>query len=424
MKRRRPAAPESPERIVAPAPPEFETAWAGIPPTFLLEQVVNTAPFVFAPDFVPTANEPHIALLRRVQERLQSSKSWEKLLSLEDYFELCLAAHHTTVATFVPTDVDVHIREKLWRRAEDTDIRLAMADTVMRSRRWSNARVSYRSAGDAEGKTSGHDGEWFSTAVAAYAALRRRKPDEAERILAAILDELEREAAIFQRVLQGDDGIEVLRVATVLAHNAGDLDRVVDAWHLDDDDPLRRNAYKVGHERKGVFTPFQVAGHVNKAMMAPENHRNFALRKPRCLRRRGEYLLPIGPFFDAWGTQLAKQPTITPRELGDVAEALVDGSQKLVGSVGYARALAGLEAGMPGGASALHQEMPARIAKIAKGGELRTLMNESEAKFLGRWNAKLWRLVTTENLRLHSMGKTRNSASGATARSRLAELVD
>lgn len=397
MKRRRPAP--LPARPLPLAPPELETAWAGIPPSLLLDQVANTAPFLFAEGFVPTADEPHFATLRRARERVSSSKQWEKLLSLEDYFELCLAAHHATVATFVPTDVDVHIREKLWRRAEDTDVRLAMADTVMRSRRWSNARVSARSAGDGEGKTSGHDGEWFSTAVAAYAALRRRRPDEAERLLSAILDELLRESEIFRRAMQNDDGIEVLRVATVLAHNAGDLDRVVDAWHLDDEDPLRRNAYKVGHERKGTFAPFFVAGIVNKAMMAAENHRNFALRRPRCLRRSEKYLLPIGPFFDAWGHELARQPTLTARELGDVAEALVDGTQRLMGSVGYARALAGLEAGMPGGAAALHQEMPSRIAKLAKTGDLRSQINESESKFLGRWNAKLWRLVATENLK-------------------------
>jgi hypothetical protein len=396
VKRKRPVTTPRPPRL--PEPPALETAWAGIPPSLLLEQVASTAPFLFADDFVPAADEPHLALLRRVRERVASSRNWEKLLSLEDYFELCLAAHHATVATFVPTDVDVHIREKLWRRAEATDVRLAMAATVLRSRRWSSRRVSARSAGDDADRTSGHDGEWFSTAVAAYAALRSRAPTEAEPILAAIFDELAREAALFRRVLRAGDGIEVLRMATVLAHNAGDLDRVMDAWHLRDDDPLRTNAYRVGHEKKGVFAPFFVAGIVNKAMMAPENHRNFALRRPRCLRRRAEYLLPIGPFFDAWGLRLARQPTLDTRELGEVAEALVDGMQRLKGSVGYVRALAGLEAGMPGGAAALHQEMPAKLARWMKSGELRQQMNESEEKFLGRWNAKLWRLVAAENL--------------------------
>jgi hypothetical protein len=397
VKRKRPVTTPQPLRL--PEPPTLETAWAGIPPSLLLEQVANTAPFLFADDFVPAADEPHLALLRRARERIASSRNWEKLLSLEDYFELCLAAHHATVATFVPTDVDVHIREKLWRRAEATDVRLAMAATVLRSRRWSNRRVSARSAGDDADRTSGHDGEWFSTAVAAYAALRSRAPRDAEPILAAIFDELTREAVLFRRVLRAGDGIEVLRVATVLAHNAGDLDRVIDAWHLPDDDPLRANAYRVGHEKKGVFAPFFVAGVVNKAMMAPENHRHFALRRPRCLRRRAEYLLPIGPFFDAWGLRLARQPILDTRELGEVAEALVDGIQRLKGSVGYVRALAGLEAGMRGGAAALHQEMPAKLARWMKSGELRQQMNESEEKFLGRWNAKLWRLVAAENLK-------------------------
>jgi len=41
---------------------------------------------------------------------------------LQDYFALCLACHHATVATFIPTDVDTKIRGILWQASRDRDV--------------------------------------------------------------------------------------------------------------------------------------------------------------------------------------------------------------------------------------------------------------------------------------------------------------
>ena len=49
-----------------------------------------------------------------------------------------------------------------------------------------------------------------------------------------------------------------------------------------------------------------MAGALNKDVMATENHRFLALRKPRALRASRELLLPIGPFFESWGRTVAR----------------------------------------------------------------------------------------------------------------------
>src|SRR4051812_6103397 len=84
----------------------------GIPFAILMDQVRNTAPFIFG-EAVLNDREPHLKGLREWAQRPSTLKNAE--MSHGDYFRLCLQVHHATVATFVPTDVDVHIRFKLWQ---------------------------------------------------------------------------------------------------------------------------------------------------------------------------------------------------------------------------------------------------------------------------------------------------------------------
>src|SRR5687768_11650712 len=79
----------------------------GIAPTLLLEQVKNTAPWAFAHDPVL----PAVEILRQAPE---TEQRWRKGQDAEGYLVCLLAAHFTTVATFVPTDVDVRIRQHAW----------------------------------------------------------------------------------------------------------------------------------------------------------------------------------------------------------------------------------------------------------------------------------------------------------------------
>src|SRR5947209_5953979 len=81
----------------------------GITPARLLEQVRGTAPFIF--DLTNPVERLGKGRNHRFLEILRNPPATFDGLS---YFELCLAAHHGTVATFVPTDVDNQIRFKLW----------------------------------------------------------------------------------------------------------------------------------------------------------------------------------------------------------------------------------------------------------------------------------------------------------------------
>lgn len=276
-----------------------------------------------------------------------------------------MGAHYTSVASFVPTDVDNQIRQKLWDIP--LEISAAMAELVLESRLWDFKPVTARGVWN-KARTqwmAGHHGEWFSMAVGAYACHLKSNPELAEKIKAAIEAEVEREAAIFLSLEK--DGCDLLRAATIIAHNLGDLDRVQDQWNLASDDPLRKVAYKLGHaEGTRKIPALLAAGALNKQFMAVENHRHFALREPRVLRSRVEYLLPIGPFFDDWGKVLAGHSD--QMELLEVLRALLAGIERLEKAGGpqargYPRALAGLDQGYKGGLKRLGDELSVKDRK-------------------------------------------------------------
>lgn len=85
--------------------------------------------------------------------------------------------------------------------------------------------------------------------------------------------------------------------------------------------------------------------------MALENHRHFALRKPRSLRRYADLVVPTAPFFDAWGVRIAERlrgagGEIT-EELREVVATLVEGWGRQPGTVAYGRALVGITSVIP-----------------------------------------------------------------------------
>ncbi len=228
---------------------------------------------------------------------------------------------------------------------------------------------------------SGHKGEWFSVACAAYCAVRAPLPELATDLAGDILREVLREEQIFTDFVRARDGIGVLTAATIIAHNLGDLDRVLDIWNLPATDPLRDGVYKRGHGSSGTSV-LELAGRLNKEFMAVENHRHFALREPRCLRLHQDLLLPTAPFFDAWGAKVARHPGLSAEEKAGVAAALIEGWDRLKGvPQGYARALAGLESAFPGGPAAFQRLLPARWGRILKAGKLRAQVAVSSGAF-------------------------------------------
>ena len=77
--------------------------------------------------------------------------SWENIFrvdlhhqeQLQDYFALCLACHHATVATFVPTDVDTKIRGLAWRETSDKEVLKPMLRFALAARSLVRARTQW-----------------------------------------------------------------------------------------------------------------------------------------------------------------------------------------------------------------------------------------------------------------------------------------
>lgn len=369
-----------PHIIPGVATPE-EIRPKGIEPKLLLNQVFNTAPFL-----------KHFGLEQPLSRRYlttllsQSSEvSWDDF-SYSRYFDLCVSAHFGTCATFVPTDVDNHIRFKLWNPALPEEELLKMVESVIEIFTWDTTVVSTRWLRSPSGRIiEGHKGEWFSLAAAAYGACRFRIPEKAKELLQLIEWEIENEAIVFGEFKEAGEGISLLKASVLIAHNLGDLERVMEMWGIKDGEPLFELA-RICQNEKEYSRHLKKAGELNRDIMALENHRHFTLRQPRPLRKSQDFLLPLGPFFDSWGKTLATHPELSLEDLGVIVEALIQGWVKLSGPVGYARALVGLEANYPGGMKELLKPLPSRVAKLWTTGPLRQLCTVSQSRFEAQWN--------------------------------------
>lgn len=330
----------------------------GIAPDLLLAQVKNTMPYLFgetagalgAETFPPGA-------------RLRAYASAPNALPEHfDYFELCLFSHYLTCGTPVPTDVDNQIRQKLWPAGLPVATAVAMAELVLASHAWDFTLASSRFVYGAKGTAleyaplSGHYGEWFTVACGAYCALGRYgEPAALEmrtRLFAAIEKEIDRHSEIFGSLWRAKDGSGCLKASASVAHNFGDLDRVMDMWELGVGDPLRLRFYKLtarpfDTERKLRYLGrLWVAGELYKSKidgssMGIENHRHFGLRKPRGLRERAELVVPTAPFFDEWGGAIARAD-LKPEVKTEILEALKESWERQPGTYAYGRALRGM----------------------------------------------------------------------------------
>ena len=364
----------------------------GIAPHLLLDQVRNTIPFAL-PLEAPQAPAVYLTELRSLAHHPKLHPE----LSHFEYFKLCVCAHFSTVSSFVPTDVDNQIRFKLWNPELPLQETEAMAKLVQDALHWDMTAISRRFVrSPRSGEVlSGMHGEWFSIAAGAYGALRKKNTSLALEIQNLITSEMEREARILEDLFLAKDGIGLLAAATTIAHNLGDLDRVMDQWNLAPDDSLRLQAYKAGHENDSRFRGLlTLAGVLNKTPLSPtsmadENHRHFALRAAKCLRRSPDFLLPISPFFDDWGAIIGRHPALSPEEVAQVTLCLMEGWEKLKPiqkTQAYPRALAGIESTFSGGLSRLCQYLPARAAKNLRSGPLRTACSVARKRFEENWS--------------------------------------
>ncbi len=363
----------------------------GIAPLVLASQVAATARWALDEAHEGAAQTVAAATVR---DAARVEELWQSEPANLDYLRLLLSAHYLTVGTFCPTDVDARIRHHVWLELEDPALLARAVDVVDAIAALDPRLVSARALTDdaappgQRDTLSGHDGEWFSVRAGALGralALGDAAKDVAERLEAAIADELAREAAMFASRVASGDVQGALSAATILAHNAGDLSRVVEAWPKGAGVEAARLRYaRLGHEpdRSRFGGVFFVAGAVNKALMAVENHRFLALRAPRALRRSRALLLPIGPFFYAWGMTVAR--ALDERERAEVVAALLETHLSKVEQTGVLRAIAGIAEANAGPWDRVIAHLPARLRKVVTVGPVQAAIGTPERAFLAR----------------------------------------
>lgn len=324
----------------------------------LLAQVRNTAPFLYPLPEVPAG------LTRIAPFALEAPRGFLKVLAaaetidwasrpddeehLEDYFALCLACHHTTVGTFVPTDVDSKIRGLAWKRTHEKQTVRNMVKLMFAMRAWNTEGVSAPSpqVGDLA-PVSGHNGEWFSVAAGALGRLLQFGDTEyAEQVEAAIDDELQREATVFEACasLKGRE-LDLFPLSMSITHNLGDLDQGISFWESKTVTATQRARFaRIAHENSAAYGGrFRPITDIYKKILSAEGHRHYPLRSVKPLRKSAALLRPPGPLLDAWGETLITSRDLDAGEKSEILDAIVRGCRKVPGQQGYYRAIAGMQ---------------------------------------------------------------------------------
>jgi hypothetical protein len=351
-------------------------AWAQwICPETLIAQVRSTAPFL-GPQLRETATARLIELGSSSDGFLRILANWQNILraslapeeQLQDYFALCLACHHATVATFVPTDVDTKIRGIVWRESRDPNVLRPMLRLALASRDWTEEGISVRSVRG----VSGHNGEhWSAIAAGLGRMLELGERASAEEAQAAIEAEIDREQAIFVEVAaERDAELDLLRLSMTLAHNRGDLSQGLSFWKKT---PLTTPLIAHFATRGRFALAVRIYQHTG---LATEGHRHYPLRPVKALRRSPATLLPLSPFLDEWGSQVAQL-----EESPEVLAALVMGCKRVQGQQGYYRAIAGMLAASSGAFERAAARMPYSARSLLRDAEMRKLINVPRISF-------------------------------------------
>jgi len=351
-------------------------AWAQwIGPETLISQVRSAAPFL-EPRLPATEPGRLIELGHSPDGFLRILANWENILrpnlnpaeQLQDYFAFCLACHHATVATFVPTDVDTKIRGIVWRESRDLDVLRPMLRLAFASRAWTEDGISTRAIRG----VSGHNGEqWSAIAGGLGYLLELGDTVSAEEAQAAIEAEIDREQAVFDEcAAERGAELDLLRLSMTLAHNRGDLTQGMGFWQRTAlTAPVMEHLSERGRFSLAVQV-YQFTG------LSAEGHRHYPLRPVKVLRRSPATLLPLCPFLDEWGGVVAQLD-----ESHEVLAALVGGCHKVHGQQGYYRAIAGMRTASAGAFDRATARMPNAAQRLLRGAELRKLIDVPRVSF-------------------------------------------
>jgi len=371
-----------------PPPGPLWDQW--ISPETLLAQVRNTAPFLplDAPETGrliqlgagPTGFLKILAAAARLDPAPLTRHQ-----QLQDYFALCLACHHATVATFVPTDVDSKIRGVLWQQSRDPDVLRPLFDLTLEMMHWDLTRVSRRWLDAGNGPLSGHNGEQFSVLSGALGRfLDIGDHLYATRAADAIDAELAREAAAFHRLATRRNGeLAALQAAISIAHNLGDLDQGISYWRQNAATAEARSRfYRLGHENTRPYgAAFVTPMRLYRDLLSAEGHRHYPLRAVRPLRASPDLLLPLAPFLDDWGGIAATHPSIDGEGRAAVLEALITGCRKVPNQTGYYRAVAGFREASPAAFERALDALPTGVRREARQAEFRKKIDVPRASF-------------------------------------------
>lgn len=354
----------------------------GIAPNLLLRDIEITAPFIFKGELDTTGkNRAFLAKLIFYKKNLNQLK----YIDLSEYFYVCMAAHWSTAGTFVPTNVDNQIREGLWKHKDIQKHIEKMARITIDSWLWDYEQVTNRKTYNPSLNQvmSTHEGTWLSVAIGAYNALVANKRSElAEEMKQVILAEVDKEEKLLLFLREKKDHVNFLRATALMAHNFGDLDRVIDQWGMAEDDSFRKRIYKLGHITNENYSPILAyAGQVNKKFLSVENHRHMSMRQPRCLRRSNKFLIPVGPFMDSWGQTLGESKELTMDEKGEIIVALFDGWKRQDLAKGYPRAYGAMLRSFPNGIDSLAMNLPFDVVQELKKSKFQTIANLSREDF-------------------------------------------
>jgi len=340
-----------------------------------MEQVRSTAPFLEA--VLPARESRRLIDLGASPDGfLRILAAWENILEsglnhgeqLQDYFALCLACHHATVATFVPTDVDTKIRGIVWRESRDPDVLRPMLRLALASRAWTEDGISIRAVRG----VSGHNGEqWSAIAGGMGRLLEIGDSAAAEEAQSAIEAEIDREQAVFEACAEERDAeLDLLRLSMTLAHNRGDLTQGMGFWKRTEvTGPIMDHLSARGRFALAV----QIYQHTG---LSAEGHRHYPLRPVKVLRRSPATLLPLCPFLDAWGGVVSQL-----EESHEVLAALVAGCEKVQGQQGYYRAIAGMRAASSSAFERATARMPNATQRLLRDSALRKLIDVPRVSF-------------------------------------------
>ena len=354
----------------------------GIAPNILLKHVENTAPFLFSGELETTGDKrAYLEKLRFYKKNLKQLAN----INLTEYFHICLAAHWTTAGTFVPTDVDNQIRERLWKHKDIKKHIQKMARLTIESWSWDYAQVTNRKSYNRinDEVMSTHEGTWLSVAIGAYCALIKHKEVElAQEVADVILAEIKKEEVLLLQLREDRDHINFLRAAPLMAHNFGDLDRVMVQWNMNIEDPFCKKIFKLGHELNDAYDPILVfTGKVNQEFSSKENHRHMSMRQPKCLRKSSDFLIPVGPFMDQWGEDLGKSDKLSFEEKAEIIAAFYEGYTRQDQAFGYSRAFGAMMRAIEGGIDSFSPYMPFDLIHEIKNSKFNTIASKSLKEF-------------------------------------------